>query len=304
MSDFKIHILGCGSALPTKRHLPTAQMLELRGKLYLLDCGEGTQRQIRSMGLCFEAITAIFLTHQHGDHIFGLPGLLASLSMLGRTRAMPIIGPRGTKALIQGIQSLFLDWIGFDLLVSEYDDRVGQIVFEDKSLTVHSVPLQHKLPCQGYLFREKVQARHIDRASCDFYQVPRSAYPQLLRGEDWQNGEGELISNERLTKQGKPARSYAFCTDTAYLPELHQLIKGVGTLYHESTFLDGDEERAKQTAHSTARQAASVARDAAVGQLLIGHYSARHNSTTPYLQQAREIFGNTIAVDEGMCIDL
>lgn len=304
MSDFRLHILGCGSALPTRRHLPTAQALELRGKIYLIDCGEGTQRQIRQMGLSFEAITCIFITHHHGDHIFGLPGLLSSLSMLGRTRTLQVIGPRGTKQLLKDICRVFLDWIQFDLSIHEFDDRENCKVFEDKSIEVLSIPLLHRLPCQGYLFREKVPLRHIDKASCQFYGVPLSCYPALLRGEDWLSPDGELISNQRLTRAHKPARSYAVCTDTYYLPNLHQYIQHVDTLYHEATFLDGDEERAKQTQHSTARQAAMVARDAKVGRLLIGHYSARYNSTKPFLKQAQEVFDNTYTCDEGMTFDL
>lgn len=304
MSDFRIHILGCGSALPTQRHLPTAQVLELRGKLYLVDCGEGTQREIRRAALSFEAITAIFITHHHGDHLFGLPGLLSSMSMLGRTRVLHLIGPRGTKQLILEMQRLLFDWIGFELLIQEYDDRKPQLVFEDRSLSVSSLPLSHRIPCQGYLFKEKVQSLHLDKPSCDFYKVPIAYYQHLLKGEDFRTDAGETIPNTRLTRKGKPARSYAVCTDTIYLPELYKHLHGVGTLYHESTYLDGDEERAKQTHHSTARQAAEVARKAEVGQLLLGHYSARYNRLESFIRQASEVFPNVRAVDEGMVIDL
>lgn len=304
MSDFKLHILGCGSALPTQRHLPTAQVLELRGKLYLIDCGEGTQREIRRASLSFEAITAIFITHHHGDHIFGLPGLLSSMSMLGRTRVLHIVGPRGTKQLILEMQRLLFDWIGFDLLIEEYDDRKPLPVFEDRSLSVTSLPLSHRIPCQGYLFRERVQSLHLDKPSCDFYKVPIAYYQHLLKGEDYTTEEGELIPNSRLTRKGKAARTYAVCTDTIYLPDLHQHLRGVDTLYHEATYLDGDEARAKQTCHSTARQAAEVARSAEVGRLLLGHYSARYNKLEPFVRQAREVFPNVLAVDEGMVIDL
>ena len=282
MSDFKVHILGCGSALPTQRHLPTSQVVELRGKLYLVDCGEGTQRQIRCRGLSFEALTTI----------------------LGRTRALTIIGPRGTKKLIEGMRRLFLDWIAFPLSVEEFDDRVPQQVFMDRSVVVRSVPLTHRMPCQGYVFEERVSERRVDKASCQFYGVPLAHYPALLRGEDWTNDDGEVIANARLTKQLAPARSYAMCTDTLYLPHLHELIKGVTLLYHEATFLRGSEERAKQTCHSTAYQAAEVAKAAGVGRLVIGHYSARHNKIEPFRVEAAEVFPNTIAADEGLTIEL
>lgn len=304
MSDFKIHILGCGSSLPTRRHLPTAQAVELRGKLYLIDCGEGTQRQLRKQGLSFEAITVIFITHHHGDHIFGLPGLLSSLSMLGRKRALQIIGPRGTKALIHNIIDLFLDWIQYEIVVEEFDDRVSQVVFEDKSIAVSSLSLRHRLPCQGYLLREKVSERHIDRASCDFYQVPLAHYPALLRGEDWLNSDGACIPNSRLTRKGKRPRSYAMCTDTIYLPELHRSLVDVDVLYHETTFLHRDRARAQTTYHSTAHEAAMVARDAGVRQLVIGHYSARYSDLRPFLEEAQEVFEHTILADEGFIISI
>lgn len=304
MSDFKVHILGCGSALPTSRHLPTAQVVELRGKLFLVDCGEGTQRQIRRAGLSFEAITGIFITHHHGDHIFGLPGLLSSLSMLGRTRVMHIVGPRGTKRLIEGMRSFMLEWINFELLVEEFDDRVPQEVWSDKSVIVRSLPLSHRLPCQGYVFTERVAERHIDKASCQFYGVPLADYPALLAGSDWTTPEDKVIPNNRLTRPHAPARSYAVCTDTIYLPNLHEYLGGVHTLYHEATFLKEKRARAKETYHSTAEEAAMVAKAAGVERLVIGHYSARYNSTEPFLREAQEIFPNTLAADEGMTITL
>lgn len=304
MSDFKIHILGCGSALPTQRHLPTSQVVELRGKLYLIDCGEGTQRQIRAQGLSFGAIRAIFITHHHGDHVFGLPGLLSSLSMLGRRQALTLVGPRGTKGMMAHIQALMLDGLQYPLIVEEYDDRQVTTVFDDRSLLVESIPLKHRIPCQGYLFREKVQVRHIDRASCDFYGVPRSYYPRLLAGEDWQHESGQSISNARLTRLGHPARSYAMCSDTCYIPELAEQLRGVSALYHETTFLRHDAERAKQTCHTMAYEAATLARDAAVNQLIIGHYSARYSHSAPFLEEAKAIYPNVIAADEGLVISL
>lgn len=304
MSDFRLHILGCGSALPTVRHLPTAQILELRGKLLLIDCGEGTQRQIRKQGLSFEAIRAIFITHLHGDHIFGLPGLISTMSMLGRGRGLTIIGPRGTKEVVGSMLNLLCDWIGFELTIQEYDDRQSQLVFEDKSVLVHSIPLEHRMPTQGYIFREVCTERHIDKASCDFYKVPRSAYPALIKGDDWTNQEGETVSNSRLTRQGRRPRSYAVCTDTAYIPSLASLVLGVDLLYHEATFMSSEALRAEETQHSTASHAAMVAKDAQVGQLLIGHYSARYTDSTPLLREAQAIFPNTLASDEGMIIEI
>lgn len=304
MSDFRLHILGCGSSLPTVRHLPTAQILELRGKLMLIDCGEGTQRQIRKQGLSFEAVTTIFITHLHGDHFYGLPGLISSMSMLGRRRGITIIGPRDTKRVIGQMLSLVCDWIEFDLDIQEYDDRVAQVVWQDRSVIVHSIPLKHRVPCQGYLFVEQCQERHIDKASCDFWGVPRSAYPALLRGEDWINTEHITIANKRLTKAGRKPRSYAVCTDTCYLPELADRVRGVSLLYHEATFTEQHLARAKATGHSTARQAAQVALDAEVNRLVIGHYSARYSTNAEHLEEAQAIFPNTICAYEGLTLDI
>lgn len=304
MTDFRLHILGCGSALPTVQHLPTAQILEMRGKLMLIDCGEGTQRQIRKQGLNFEAITAIFITHLHGDHIFGLPGLISSMSMLGRGRGLTIIGPRDSKRVLGQMLALLCDWIQYDIEILEYDDREPQLVWEDRSISVRSITLQHRMPTQGYIFTEKCQARHIDRASCDFHGVPLSAYPSLLRGEDWTNDNGEVIPCAHLTRPGQKPRSYAVCTDTRYIPTLAESVRGVNLLYHEATFASDQAARSAETMHSTASEAAQVARDAEVGQLIIGHYSARYTHSTRHLTEAKTIFPETIAAHEGLTVEI
>lgn len=276
----------------------------MRGKLFLIDCGEGTQLQIRRQGLSFDAITTIFITHLHGDHTFGLPGLIATMSMLGRGRALTIVGPRDSKRVLGGILGLTCDWIGFHIDILEYDDRVPQLVWQDRSITVHSIPLMHRMPTQGYVFREQCAERHIDRAACDFYGVPRSAYPALLRGEAWSRDSGDTIANDRLTRPGRRPRSYAVCTDTKYIPELAERLRGTTLLYHEATFLTSEEARAQETHHSTARQAALVAQAAGVDRLLIGHYSARYHDTAEHLAEAQAIFPHTTAASEGMVIDI
>lgn len=304
MSDFRLHILGCGSALPTVRHLPTAQIVELRGKLFLIDCGEGTQRQIRKQGLSFEAITAIFITHLHGDHIFGLPGLISSLSMLGRRRSLTIVGPRDTRRIIGETLRLHCDWVEFDIDLREYDDRRSQTVWDDRSIVIQTIPLEHRMPTQGYLLREKCAERHIDKASCDFYQVPLAVYPALLRGEDWVDEAGVVVSNARLTRPGRTPRSYAMCTDTRYLPRLADVLRGVSLLYHEATFLSSEAMRAASTAHSTATEAALVAKAAGVKRLIIGHYSARYSGSEELLAEAQATFPDTIAADEGLIVEI
>ena len=262
MSDFRVHILGCGSALPTTRHYPSAQVLAYREKLFLIDCGEGAQRQWRALRLDFGRLVAVFISHLHGDHCYGLPGLLSTLSLLGRRRALPIYGPRGIADYLAPFISSSTSWLGYEIEV------------------------------------------HIDRASCDFYGVPVSAFKALREGADYTTPEGQLIPNARLTRPAKAGRSYAYCSDTAYRPALIPLLQGVDLLYHEATFPRERAARAAETGHSTAEQAAEIARASGVGRLLIGHYSARYSDATPLLEEARALFPETTAADELMTLEV
>lgn len=304
MKDFNLHILGCGSALPTVQHYPTAQILEVRGRIYMIDCGEGAQLQMRRMRLNLARISVIFISHLHGDHCFGLPGLLSSLGMLGRTADLELFGPVGLEAYLRPILMQFCDHMPYQVRIHEVDHLHSQQIWLDKSVSVQTIPLSHRIPAVGYLFREQRQILHLDKASADFYGVPRSFYPQLLRGEDYTTDEGQVIANARLTKQGNPPRSYAYCSDTVRLPENVPLLRGVHLLYHEATFLHSERERAQQTGHSTASDAAQMALEAEVGQLMIGHYSARYYGTEAHLQEAQSIFPNTIAAHEGLTLHL
>lgn len=304
MKDFNLHILGCGSALPTVQHYPTAQILEVRGRIYMIDCGEGAQRQMRKMRLNLARISVIFISHLHGDHCFGLPGLLSSISMLGRTADLNLFGPVGLEAYLRPILTQFCDRMPYQVRITEIDHQQSQQIWVDKAVSVQTIPLSHRTPAVGYLFREQRQILHLDKASAEFFGVPRSAYPQLLRGEDYITEEGETIANARLTKAGTPPRSYAYCSDTVRLPENVPLLQGVNLLYHEATFLTSERERAQQTGHSTASDAAQMALEAEVGQLIIGHYSARYHGTQAHLQEAQSIFPQTIAAREGLTIHL
>lgn len=304
MSDFRVHILGCGSALPTTRHYPSAQVVAYREKLFLIDCGEGAQRQWRALRLDFGRLVAVFISHLHGDHCYGLPGLLSTLSLLGRRRALPIYGPRGIADYLAPFISSSTSWLGYEIEVHTLDDRQAGPVYEDRSLTVSSLPLDHRMPCTGYLFRERGLERHIDRASCDFYGVPISIFKALREGADYTTPEGQLIPNARLTRPAKAGRSYAYCSDTAYRPALIPLLQGVDLLYHEATFPRERAARAAETGHSTAEQAAQIARASGVGRLLIGHYSARYSDATPLLEEARTLFPETTAADELMTLEV
>ena len=304
METLSVHILGCGSALPTTKHNPSAQALTLRGKVYLVDCGEGTQLQIRRQGLHFGRIHTIFISHLHGDHCFGLPGLLSTLSMLGRTGELHIHGPEGLTEYIDAHRKSFLAECSYEIITHEHDYRKSEVIHEDPSLCVRSLPLSHRIPTMGFLFEERCAARHLDKPAVDFYQVPRCCYPAILLGESYTVQDGSIIPNNRLTKPGRIPRRYAYCSDTEYFPNLIEQVRGVDLLYHEATFGEDLRARLATTAHSTAREAATIALKAEVKRLLIGHYSSRYTDVTPLLDEARSVFPNTTAAQEGLIIHL
>lgn len=304
METLSVHILGCGSALPTTKHNPSAQALTLRGKVYLVDCGEGTQLQIRRQGLHFGRIHTIFISHLHGDHCFGLPGLLSTLSMLGRTGELHIHGPEGLTEYIDAHRKSFLAECSYEIITHEHDYRKSEVIHEDPSLCVRSLPLSHRIPTMGFLFEERCAARHLDKPAVDFYQVPRCCYPAILLGESYTAQDGSIIPNNRLTKPGRIPRRYAYCSDTEYFPNLIEQVRGVDLLYHEATFGEDLRARLATTAHSTAREAATIALKAEVKRLLIGHYSSRYTDVTPLLDKARSVFPNTTAAQEGLIIHL
>ena len=299
METLSVHILGCGSALPTTKHNPSAQALTLRGKVYLVDCGEGTQLQIRRQGLHFGRIHTIFISHLHGDHCFGLPGLLSTLSMLGRTGELHIHGPEGLTEYIDAHRKSFLAECSYEIITHEHDYRKSEVIHEDPSLCVRSLPLSHRIPTMGFLFEERCAARHLDKPAVDFYQVPRCCYPAILLGESYTAQDGSIIPNNRLTKPGRIPRRYAYCSDTEYFPNLIEQVRGVDLLYHEATFGEDLRARLATTAHSTAQEAATIALKAEVKRLLIGHYSSRYTDVTPLLDEARSVFPNTTAAQEG-----
>ena len=304
METLSVHILGCGSALPTTKHNPSAQALTLRGKVYLVDCGEGTQLQIRRQGLHFGRIHTIFISHLHGDHCFGLPGLLSTLSMLGRTGELHIHGPEGLTEYIDAHRKSFLAECSYEIITHEHDYRKSEVIHEDPSLCVRSLPLSHRIPTMGFLFEERCAARHLDKPAVDFYQVPRCCYPAILLGESYTAQDGSIIPNNSLTKPGRIPRRYAYCSDTEYFPNLIEQVRGVDLLYHEATFGEDLRARLATTAHSTAREAATIALKAEVKRLLIGHYSSRYTDVTPLLDEARSVFPNTTAAQEGLIIHL
>lgn len=304
MEPFKVHILGCGSALPTLQHNASSQIVELREKLFMIDCGEGTQIQLRRSRIHFSKIIAVFISHLHGDHCFGLPGMISTFGMTGRTAPLHIYAPAAFEPILEQTLSFFCQGLEFKVVFHAVDTTQNKVVYEDRSLTVETIPLQHRIDCCGYLFREKPILPHIRRDMIDFYKIPISQINNIKAGADWVTPEGEVIANSRLTTPAEPARSYAYCSDTRYIKTLHELVKGVSTLYHESTYSAEDAERARLYWHSTSQDAAKVARDASVGKLLLGHFSARYNNESQLLDEAKEIFPNSYLTREGATFDI
>lgn len=304
MDPFKVHILGCGCALPTMRHYASSQVVELREKQFMVDCGEGTQVQLRRSKIRFTKLGAVFISHIHGDHCFGLIGMISTFNMLGRTAPLAVYAPAELKPVLDSLIDTFCGKLDFDVVFHAVDTTQNKVVYEDRSLTVESIPLKHRLPCSGFLFREKPILPHIRRDMIDFYHIPVSQINNIKNGADWVDEDGRVVPNSRLVRPVEKPRSYAYCSDTQYLPRLHELISGVSTLYHESTYLSQDEARAKMYFHSTAAQAARVASDANVGKLVLGHYSAKYDDESLLLKEAAEIFPNTLLSNEGMVIDV
>ncbi len=304
MEPFKIHILGCGSALPTLKHNASSQLIEMRGKCFMVDCGEGAQMQFRRSHIHFSKLNAIFISHMHGDHCFGLMGLLSTLGMLGRTSKLRIYAPKEYAILFRQQVEFFMQTMEYEMEMIPVETEKQQIIYEDHSLTVETVPLQHRVPCCGFIFREKPTLPHIRRDMIDYYGIPVSQINNIKNGADWTNEDGDMIPNARLVQPADSPRSYAYCSDTRFVPGLKEKVKGVTVLYHESTYTSDQEDRAKIYYHSTARQAATIAAGAGVGTLLLGHYSARYNDEQVLLEEAKAVFDHSILSQEGMVFDV
>lgn len=304
MEKFEIHILGCGSALPTTRHQATSQVLNIREKLFMIDCGEGTQVQLRRSRLRFSRLNHIFISHLHGDHCFGLIGLISTYAMLERTAQLHIYAHADLQRLLAPQLDYFCKGMTFEVVFHPFNPSERTVIYEDRSVSVETIPLRHRLPTCGFLFREKSTSRHIRRDMIDFYQIPVYMINRIKNGEDYMLDDGTCIPCDRLTLPADPPRSYAYCSDTAYLPRIVEQIQGVDLLFHEATFASSEAVRARQTFHSTAEQAAKIALDAQVKKLVIGHFSARYETETVLLEEASAVFPNTVLAAENMKIEL
>jgi ribonuclease Z len=304
MEPFKVHILGCGSALPTLKHSASSQVVEIRGKYFMIDCGEGTQIQLRRSHVAFTKIQAVFISHLHGDHCFGLIGMISTFGMLGRTAPLHVYAPADLDAMLDSQLQLFCQGLEYEVKFHAIDTTQQALIYEDKSLTIETIPLDHRIACCGFLFRERATLPHIRRDMIDFYGIPLSQINNIKNGADWVTSDGDVVTNARLTVPAAPPRSYAYCSDTRYMPSLHKMVEGVSLLYHESTYDASCADRARLYYHSTSQQAATVAHDGHVGQLLLGHFSARYENETGILAEARDIFPNSLLAEEGLTVEV
>lgn len=303
METFKVHILGCGSATPTLRHNCTTQVVEIRGKFIMVDCAEGAQKMLLQSKINHNRINTILISHLHGDHCFGLIGLICTMGMTGRTAPLHIYAPHDLDEILNRLIDSFAAGLEFNVVCHPIDTTKSMVIYDDKSLYVTTIPLNHRVPCCGFLFKEKPTLPHIRREMIDFYHIPYSQINNIKCGNDWITEEGEVIPNERLVTPAEPPRMYAYCSDTKYMPKMAELIKDVNLLYHESTYTDDKIENAAKYHHCTGSQAATIAKMAHAKKLLLGHFSASTNEQI-LLQQAQAIFEPTFLSNEGMVVDV
>lgn len=304
MDIFEVHILGCGSALPTTRHNASSQVVRIGNKQFMIDCGEGTQLQLRRSHIHFSFINHIFISHLHGDHCFGLIGLISTFGLLGRTAPLHIHSDSHLQELMQGQLDFFCKDLKYEVKFHNIDATRHALIYEDNTITVHSIPQKHRIPCCGFIFREKTKPRHIKREMIERYNIPEYRRRGIKNGDDYITAEGETIPNTILTSDPDPSRSYAYCSDTLPCPENNEIIKECDLLYHETTFANSEEYRARATFHSTAEQAAYIAKNAGVKKLIIGHFSSRYEDDNKLLAEAKEIFPNTFLANEGECFKI
>lgn len=295
----KLTILGCNAATPRKNAQTTAQLLEIKGQMVLIDCGEGTQLQLRKLGVKFARIQHIFISHLHGDHFYGLIGLISTFRLLGRSADLHVYGPNGIKEIITLQLKLANSWTDYKLYFHELDSAESEMVLDHQKFTVETLPLDHRVYTNGYLFKEKLGPRKIDKSAIAQYEVDIADMENLKQGKDICLEDGTLIENHRLTVDPDTPKSYAFCSDTAYKPDLVQSIKGVTCLYHEATFLDTHQDLAVKTKHSTAAEAAQIAAAAKVKQLILGHFSSRYPDLEEFITQAQKHFQNVDLAEDG-----
>ena len=300
----KLTILGSSSALPTSERFPSAHVLNSHERLFLIDCGEGTQMQLRKNRIKFSKINHIFISHLHGDHVFGLYGLLSTFNLMGRQNPVHLYAPENYKSILLSHLNDFDINLGFELDFVPLSGKNPVLILDEKYITVTSFPLEHRVPTFGFLFREKTQDRNIIKEAITRYNIPTVKIPAIKKGADLMTDGGEVIKNENITLPPPEPLSYAYCSDTKYSKRLAKFIKGVSLLYHEATFDSSLSDLAEMTGHSTTLDAARTARDGNAGTLLIGHFSARYRDIMPLVEEARSLFANCFPAIDGKTYEI
>lgn len=296
---FELTILGSSSATPTSERYPTAQVLNASGRFFLIDCGEGTQIQIRRQKIGFSKIQHIFISHLHGDHFYGLIGMISTFNLLGLKKDIHIYSPSQLKDIIQPQLDFLKAGLQFNVIFHPLNFKKPQRIYTDEKVEVTSFPLKHSIGTCGFLFKERQKEANIIKECIEKYNIPIPQIRKIKQGAGFETSEGEFIPHEELTTPPPPPRSYAFCSDTAFHPPIAEIIKDVDLLYHEATFTEELKDWAKNTLHSTAREAAEIAKMANARKLILGHFSARYKTVTPFLEEARAVFSNTVAAEDG-----
>jgi len=304
MLPFSVTILGSSSALPTSTRFPTSQVVNLNEKLYLIDCGEGTQIQLRKFGIKAGKINLIFISHLHGDHIFGLPGLISTMALGGKKGELHIYSHSDLKMMMDQLMKFMNDFDDFKVVYHPLNFHTRAIIYEDSKITIDSFPLKHRIPCCGFLFREKPHELHLRGDVINYLNIPIRDRVAIKGGADYCTPDGKIIPNLELTFPSDPVRSYAFCTDTVFRKQIIPIIENVDLLYHEATFADELSDLALKTYHSTSKQAAQLAVEARVKKLIIGHFSSRYKNVTTLVDEARVVFPNTFPANDGDRFDL
>ena len=301
---FELTILGSSSATPIYNRHPTSQLLVFRDRHFLIDCGEGTQMQMLKYKVRYHRITHIFISHLHGDHYLGLIGLLSTFHLQGRSADLHLYAQQELMEIVEIHLRLSQTLLRYNLIFHPIRHYSPEVLLEDDDLIIRTLILNHRIPCTGFIFSEKQRPRKLRVEKLQEYGIPFTHYTRIKNGSGFTTADGTLIPNEELTENPADPKSYAFCSDTMYMPELADQLTGIDLLYHEATFLHDMKDRALQTYHTTAKQAAQTALDAGVNKLLIGHFSARYKQLEPLLEEARAIFPNTDLALEGMCTRL
>ncbi|MBT8292360.1 MAG: ribonuclease Z [Eudoraea sp.] len=300
----KLHILGCYAATPRTLTNPTSQVLEIENHLFLIDCGEGTQVQLRKNKIKFSRIERIFISHLHGDHFFGLPGLISTFRLLGREKDLHIYGPKGIQEAITLLLKLGNSWTNYKLIFHELSSKKSEVIFEDTKVKVKTIPMDHRIYTNGFLFSELPGERKLNVLATAKHKIDKAYFRSIKQGKDIKLDDGSVIANSELSLDPPPPKHYAYCSDTGFNRDVIPLIKEVDLLYHEATFLESEAHLAKKTKHSTAIEAATIAKEAEVFRLILGHFSTRYKSILPFKEEATKIFNKVELADDGKIFEI